>query len=114
MPKVAKRSNSGKNPEAVPVPKQSYTCIAQQNATYTGTGQRCIGTTQQNATYTGTGQSCTGTAVPKMSRIVYFCIIKLKFTHRSHRNLTKYLREVQIRLELDEKRSVPRHLGDIR
>ena len=87
--KSGKRSNSGQIPEALSVPKQSCTGTAQQNATCTSTSQRCIDTAQQNATCTGTGQSCTDTAVPKMSRIVYFCIIKLKFTHRLHRNLTK-------------------------
>ena len=37
----------------------------------------------------GTDQSGTGIAVPKMPRFVCFCIVKLKFTHRLYRNLTK-------------------------
>ena len=60
---------------AVPVhPQQKPTC--------TDTGLSCTGTPQQNATCTGTGQRCTSIGVPKMLRMLYFCIIKLKFTHR--------------------------------
>ena len=50
--------------EVVPVPKQS-----------------CTGTAQQNAISTGTDQSGTGTVVPKMLRLCSFCIFKPKFIH---------------------------------
>ena len=66
----------------VPIhPQHKLNCI--------GTGPSCTGTALQNANYTDTGPSCTDTGVPKMPRMLYSCIIKLKFTHRSHRNLTK-------------------------
>ena len=77
-----KRSNSGQIFEGVSVQVQGCTGTAHQRPTYTGTGLSCTGTGQQNATFTGTGPRCTGTGVPKMSRIVYFCIIKPEFVHR--------------------------------
>ena len=79
--------------EVVPVPKQSCTGTAQQNAISTGTDQSGTGTdqsgtgTDQSGTGTdqsgtGTDQSSTGTVVPKMLRLCSFCIFKPKFIHR--------------------------------
>ena len=48
----------------------------------TGTGPTCTGTGQHNATCTGTGPRCTGIGVPKMPRMLCFCIIKPEFVHR--------------------------------
>ena len=81
-PKVAKITNLGKIPEAVPVQVQGCTGTPCQKPTCTGTGQSCTGTPQKNATCTGTGQRCTSTGVPKTPRMLYFCIIKPKFIHR--------------------------------
>ena len=57
--------------------------------TGTGTDTSGTGTTIQNVYGTGTEQSGTGTTLPKMPRFECFCIVKLKFTHRLYRNLTK-------------------------
>ena len=87
--KWKKETFLGKIPEAVPVRVQGCTSTAQQNANCIDTGPSCTGTPQQNATCTGTGQRCTGKGVPKMPRLCSFCVIKLKCTHQSYRNLIK-------------------------
>ena len=80
--KKAKRSNSGQKSEVVPVSKQGGISTTQQKPIGTGTGTSDVGTAQQNQIGTGTDQSGTGTAVPKMPRLLYFRIFKLKIMHR--------------------------------
>ena len=56
--KVAKEANLGKISQGVPVHVQG-----------------CTGTPHQK-------QTCTGTCVPKMPRMLCFCVIKPEFVHR--------------------------------
>ena len=49
------------------------------------TGQnfaRCTGTPHQKQKCTGIGLGCTGTCVPKMPRMLCFCVFKPELVHR--------------------------------
>ena len=83
--KRAKGTILGKICKAVPVPKQGGIGTTQQKPISTGTGTSGTSTTQQNQIGIGTDQSGligTGTVVPKMPRLLYFRIFKLKIMHR--------------------------------
>ena len=74
-------SKSGKNKKS----GQNFggcTGTPHQRPICTGTCPTCTGIGSQNATCTGTGPGCTGTCVPKMPRMLCFCVIKPEFVHR--------------------------------
>ena len=96
--KSGKIAKSGQISEGVPVhvqgctgtPHQRPKCTStysgctgtpHQKPTCTGTCPTCTGTCQQNATCTGTCSGCTGACVPKMLRMLCFCVIKPEFVH---------------------------------
>ena len=74
--KSGKIEKSGQISKGVPVHVQGCTGTPHQRPKCTGTCSGCTGTPQQNARCTGTGPGCTGTCVPKMPRMLCFCIIK--------------------------------------
>ena len=66
----------------------------------------------QYGTGTGTSQSGTGTTASSNLNLVYFCTVKSCIPTRLFRDPKKLLLGVQIKIELSEKRTVPRHLGE--
>ena len=67
----------------------------------------------QWASGTGTTQIGTGTTTFSSPVFAYFAPLSPVFLHRLFRNPKKRLMEVQIRMRLSEKRTVPRRLSDI-
>ena len=99
----------------------SGTGTMMQWASDTGTTQTGTCTTRQRGTGTSTSQSGTGTTTSSSPVFSYFAPLSPLFIHRLFRNPKKRLMEVQIRMRLSEKRTVPRrrgeaklHLSDIR
>ena len=82
-----------------------------QTGTGTGTG---TGTDWQWITGTDTGQSGTGTTTSNSPVFAYFAPLSPVFVYQLFRDPKKRLMGVQIRMRLSEKRTLPRHLGDIR
>ena len=96
----------------VPVPK-SGTGTMMQWASGTGTTQTGTGTSRQRGTGTGTNKSGTDTTTSSSPVFAYFAPLSPVFIHLLFRDPRKGLMGVQIRMRLNEKRTVPRHLGDI-
>ena len=78
----------------------------------TGTAQSGIGTDWQWVTGTGTGQSGTGTTTSSSLVLTYFCTVKSRIRVPTFRDPKKLIMGVQIRIELSEKRTVPRRLAE--
>ena len=95
----------------VPVPK-SGTGTMMQWASGTGTTQTGTDTHWQWMIGTGTGQSGTGTTTSSNPFFAYFAPLSPVFIPRMFRDPKKLLMGVQIRIELSEKRTVPRLLGE--
>ena len=92
--------------------KLSCTGTSMQWVTYTGTGQGCTGTGMQWATCTGTGQRCIGTDCSSSPVLTCFRAVKSRICIPMYRDPKKLIMGVQIRIELSEKRTVPRRLGE--
>ena len=63
-------------------------------------------------TGTGTGQSGTSTTTSGSPVLTYFCTVKSRIRIPMFRDPKKLIMGVQIRIELSEKRTVPRRLGE--
>ena len=72
----------------------------------------CTGTGMQWATYTGTGQGCTDTGCSSSPVLKCFRVVKSRIRIPMSREPKKRLMEVQLRLELGEKCTVPRRLDE--
>ena len=95
----------GKNRIVVPVPMMQW-------ESGSGTTQSGTGTHWQCGTGTGTSQSGTGTTASSNLNLAYFCTVKSRIHTRLFRDPKKLLMGVQIKIELSEKRTVPRRLGE--
>ena len=66
----------------------------------------------QWASGSGTSQSGTGTTASSNLNLAYFCTVKSRIRTQLFRDPKKLLMGVQIKIELSEKRTVPRRLGE--
>ena len=66
--------------------------------------------TMQWASGTGTSQFGTGTTASNNLNLPYFCTVKSRIRTRLFRDPKKRLMGVQIKIELSEKRTVPRRV----
>ena len=72
----------------------------------------CTGTGMQWVTYTDTGQRCTGTGCFSSPVLTCFRAVKSRIRIPMSRDPKKLIMGLQIRIELSEKCTVPRRLGE--
>ena len=92
--------------------QRSGTGIMMQWAIGIGTTQTGTDIDWQWITGTGTGQSGIGTTTSSNPILTYFCTVKSRICIPMFRDPKKRIMGVQIRIELSEKRIVPRRLGE--